>query len=55
VEEVADNHNNLLLEDNLAVEEVEAEEEVAEANQQQDNKPLDKSQLRHPKPHPSRE
>jgi hypothetical protein len=42
-----DNHNNLLLEDNQAVEEVEEAEEVAEANQQPDNKLQDKP----PQPH----
>jgi hypothetical protein len=49
-EEVVDNHNNLPPEDNPVEEEVEEAveaAEVAEANQQQDNKLQDKQQLRH--------
>ena len=64
------NHNNLLPEDNLAVEEAdnhnnlppednsavgEAVEEAAEANMQQDNKQQDKQQLHHLVPNPSKE
>ena len=70
MEEVADNHNNLLLEDNLAVEEAdnhnnllpednpavgEAVEEAAEANLQQDNKQQDKQQPCHLVSNPSKE
>jgi hypothetical protein len=55
VEEVADNHNNLPLEDNPAVEVEEVEEEAAEAPLQQDNKLWDKQQLHHLVRSPSKE
>jgi hypothetical protein len=56
-EEVADNCNNLLPEDNPVEGEAveEAAEEVAEVNQQQDNKLQDKQQPHHLTQNPSKE